>query len=128
MGRVNIEAGTPLSRKRKKSWRDAIVRHATEALLASVPEPSDFYPIKAPVRVEVSFYLPIPKTRLKGKRKIEPGSPHISKPDIDKLLRATLDPLKECGMLSDDSIVYGVRAQKRWTKPGDECAAILITW
>lgn len=60
------------------------------------------------VHIEIEFIMPRPK-RL-GKTKQEPM---IQKPDVDKLIRSTLDGLTTSGIIPDDSYVTHVEAEKR---------------
>jgi len=126
MGRVNVEAGTALSRKRKKAWADAVEREATEARLAVCPEMADAFPVATSCKVDVSFYMPIPKSRFTGKNKLYSGKPHTQKSDIDKLARAILDPLTISGVLKDDAMVSDLSCRKEWCFAGDERAEIII--
>jgi len=128
MGRVNVEAGTALSRKRKKAWADAVEREATEARLAVCPEMADIFPVATSCKVDVSFYMPIPKTRTKGKCKLAKDTPHTQKPDIDKLARGILDPLTVSGVLKDDCYVSELVCRKRWCDAGGERAEIIISF
>jgi Holliday junction resolvase RusA-like endonuclease len=76
-------------------------------------------PILGPVRVSVTFYLARPRFHFRtGKnahllRDAAPLFPS-TKPDIDKLLRSTLDGLGEAGVWRDDSQVVGVTAWKHY--------------
>jgi Holliday junction resolvase RusA-like endonuclease len=71
-----------------------------------------------PLEVLITFYLARPKT---VKRK------HASvKPDIDKLIRGTLDPLTQAGVIKDDALVVEVSARKEYCEPGQEGAWIQI--
>lgn len=124
--RCNIEAGTKVSRARKKAWASAVEASAIEARLTSAID--ERYPISSPVSVDVALYLPIPKSRLKGVRRIVAGGCHTSKPDVDKLARAILDPLTEAGVVKDDCVIAELVATKSWCLPGEERAEIAITW
>lgn len=65
-------------------------------------------PIEGPIRLEVTFWLPLPKSAPKRKR-IYP----IRKPDIDKLIRAVADALT--GVLyRDDSQIVEALVLKRY--------------
>ncbi len=94
--------------KKLPAWRKA-VQEAAEKL--------DFYSDE-PLEVLITFYLAKPKT---VKRK------HASvKPDIDKLIRGTLDPLTQAGVIKDDALVVEVSARKEYCEPGQEGAWIQI--
>lgn len=62
--------------------------------------------------------------------RIRAGAPrlHTQKPDLDKLLRATLDALTTSGVIRDDANVHAIHAQKTWCTPGQASGAhIAIT-
>jgi Holliday junction resolvase RusA-like endonuclease len=77
-------------------------------------------PIKAPVSIDLTFYMPIPKN-VSGviKRQMLNGvCYHMARPDIDNLQKFTLDCLNDI-VLADDSQVVEIRARKIFsTKPG----------
>ena len=63
--------------------------------------------------VQVVFFVPMPKSWSKSKRKEMNNKPHQQKPDIDNYLKALLD-----AVLDDDSHVYHVSASKYWSETG----------
>lgn len=74
-------------------------------------------PVKGPVKVGVEFVLPDQTGR-------HASSPHVARPDLDKLLRAVLDALT--GVLwVDDSQVVEVFARKRWAGRGEQPGAMV---
>ena len=96
-GRVVEAAGNAL-----KVWRRAIA----DECLAQVTEEHRL--MLGPVRVDIVFYLPRPKT-VKEKDRPLPIVP----PDIDKLARGVLDGIGQSGMVwGDDSQVIELRAVK----------------
>lgn len=56
--------------------------------------------------LSLEFHLQIAKTV-----KREVGSPHQQRPDIDNLVKAFLDALCD-----EDSYVWNIRAEKRWSQ------------
>ena len=64
-------------------------------------------------KLRIEFYLRMPKSWSKKKRKQYLGKPHQQKPDIDNLVKAFLDCL-----LDDDSFVWDIKAAKYWAKEG----------
>ena len=68
--------------------------------------------IAAPISVSLQFVLKRPK-RLRTQR---PEGP----PDLDKLIRGTLDPIEKAGAILDDSGVCWIAAGKRYAQPGEE--------
>lgn len=71
------------------------------------------YGEELPDSVRLVFHIPMPKSWSKKKRLTLDGQPHQQKPDIDNLVKAVLDAL-----LVDDSGVWSVSAEKRWSETG----------
>ena len=53
------------------------------------------------------------------------GTPHLRRPDIDNMLKTTLDGLVDSGLLTDDSIVASLFAKKRWCREGEAAATYI---
>lgn len=120
---IYLEDGTKISRARKKTWRARI--EAEFFLEAHKRYRKKRYPLTGPLVVDIVFKFPIPAYR---RRKIEPDELHVQKPDIDKLCRAILDPLTSAGIVKDDCVVFDLHGHKVWCEPGQEGAAIVLTW
>lgn len=106
-----------------KPWREAVKSACWQAEAVAV-----VFPAPTPVVVGVAFYLARPKGhygtgRSAGEVKASaPQRPAVT-PDLDKLLRSTLDGLGEGGLWTDDSQVVSVVAEKwyvcaEFTVPG----------
>lgn len=63
--------------------------------------------------VSVRFYIPMPDSWSKKKKREMLNQPHQQKADIDNLLKALLD-----ACLADDSSVYAITATKHWDVEG----------
>lgn len=65
------------------------------------------------LKVEIGFFMPIPKSWSKGKRlKAEnENTPHISRPDLDNLAKFVLDSLNGV-VWTDDAQIYNLCARK----------------
>ena len=113
-----------------KPWRAAVreaVYHGMKLDMGPVA------PLEGPVAVRVTFLFARPKSHY-GTRKGEPylrddAPVFVTRtPDVDKCVRALLDPLTEMGVWGDDSQVVIVHAAKRYCigseKPG---ATVIIT-
>jgi len=93
------------------NWRQAIADQVSQQTAVRLIEGS--------VRVELVFTLPRPKSVSKARRPRP-----TTKPDLDKLVRATLDAIslpRYVQLLTDDSIVTDLHAAKRYadhTPPG----------
>ncbi|MCK7676413.1 RusA family crossover junction endodeoxyribonuclease [Corynebacterium sp. CCM 9187] len=92
-------------------WRDAVALAARAAVCT---------PIDGPVRVRMAFRLP----RTKAMRH-KPAPPMVQKPDLDKLVRSTLDALTGIAF-HDDSQVTEVSAMKRRADPDEETGALIL--
>ena len=114
-------------------WREA-VRHAAEVAVAAqhyTPHPTN------PVAVNVVFTLARPRSHYRTGRNADllrdtaPRHP-ATQPDLDKLVRATLDGLADGGALTNDARVVTLYAAKAYAgghldaldSPG---ASVLIT-
>lgn len=87
-----------------KPWRQAI----KYAALKATREPLD-----CPVSLTVTFTLRKPLSA--PKRRVTLPS---KKPDLDKLLRSTMDGLTDAGVWIDDSQVVEITAAKRYANEG----------
>lgn len=103
------------SSKHVKPWREA-VKHAA---LQAMAEQADWDRSVAAVGLHVIFTLPRPKahygTGKTTRHQLRAGAPHLvhTKPDLDKLLRSTMDALKDAGCYADDQRVvqcYGLKS------------------
>lgn len=92
--------------KQLPEWRGAVIESAKLAALES-----GWVTCDSACRVEVTFFLPKPKT-VKRQFPIVP-------PDADKLLRAVFDSLTAAKVVSDDSVICDVIVLKRYAdSPG----------
>lgn len=113
------------SSSRVRPWREA-VKQATLDVLQSAEAPA--FGRGTAVGVMVTFLLPRPASHFRTGanatllRDAAPAWP-AGRPDVDKLLRSTLDALGEAGVWHDDSQVVEVLAVKRYgTRPGARIA------
>lgn len=96
-------------------WRETVAADVARA----VGEQS-FTPVDGPVAVTVLFTLARPVST--PKRVILP----FRKPDLDKLLRSTLDALTMGGALVDDARVVALTARKLYATPGQPTGATIM--
>jgi len=103
------------SSKKVKPWRSA-VRDAAEKTGTPM--------MLGPVAIDVTFLLSRPKGHYgTGRNSVNirdsaPAHPAV-KPDIDKLLRSTLDALTEAGIYRDDAQIVIVGAVKQYAHLGE---------
>lgn len=90
------------SSKKVKPWREAVAWAAAEHLNGRVRPV-----IEGPVELAITFYFARPTSGKARKR----AGPSV-KPDLDKLIRSTLDALKTSGLYEDDARVVKIEAEK----------------
>jgi crossover junction endodeoxyribonuclease RusA len=97
------------------AWREA-VRHETALAVALETQGTP----DGPVRVEIMFYLPRPKST--PKKVLYPAK----RPDVDKLARAVLDGLVAGWAMRDDAQVVTLVAMKRFADDRDRVPGCVI--
>lgn len=85
-----------------KPWRDAVEAAARTHCKTQ---------LAGPVQVTLSFFMPRPQ---------RPAHPHypVVMPDLDKLVRSTLDGLAQGGAYANDSQVVTIMTTKAYGEPG----------
>jgi Holliday junction resolvase RusA-like endonuclease len=123
-----------------KPWREAVRATTLDTLARSVEDNAGnlWTPGRLdPVELDAVFTLARPASHYRtGKRadQIKPTAPvdPVGRPDLDKLIRSTLDALTDAGALVDDARVVSVRAVKAY--PGghldalDTPGAVITLW
>lgn len=66
-----------------------------------------------PIPCRLTFTLAMPQGWTPKKKEAMNGQPHLQMPDLDNLLKATVDAL-----LKQDSHVWSFQAEKRWGYEG----------
>ena len=103
------------SSKLVKPWREAVKWAALELLLPA----HGGRPLDGPLRASLIFTLARPVSAPKGRTHPD------RKPDLDKLIRSTLDAITDAGLIADDARIVELRASKIYgAVPG---ATIAIT-
>ena len=104
------------SSKKVRPWRDSVAWAAREACEGRPP-------LAVPCGICITFYLPRPK---KPKFWRYPGA----RPDIDKLVRSTLDGLTNGGAFADDALVVYCLGVKTWANSaeGRHIGALIEIW
>jgi Holliday junction resolvase RusA-like endonuclease len=92
-----VEGGSATGRAKHKAWRSAV---ADVARQLAEPEPFD-----GALALLIGFRMPMPVSRPARAREVGVW-PHTVKPDIDKLIRCTLDGLTDGGLIRDDARVF----------------------
>lgn len=86
-----------------------------------------YQPLEGPVSLRLRFAFHRPKGHT-GKRGLLPSAPEhkVTKPDLDKLVRSTLDAMTGV-VFRDDSQVISLTAWKGWTEGDDQGCLVTIT-
>jgi len=118
-------SGSAANKGRLRSW-DALVREEAQRL---APATAPMF-VDKPLAVSITFRLARPSGHWgKGKRagQLVPSAPTAprTKPDADKLARATLDALHGT-IFDDDSRIVELLVRKRYAAPGEEGARIAV--
>ena len=108
--------------KKVKPWRASIER-------AFLLNPWDT--ITEPFSIRITFMMPRPKTHYRtGKHahELKDTAPryHTTTPDIDKLVRSTMDGLTQAGAIEDDKLACILHAQKLYLQDTSPGAIIII--
>ena len=112
IGQGRIIAANP----KLNSWRDSI---ATQ-----IATQTHHRLIDAPIRVELVFTLPRPKS-------VTRPLPTARVGDLDKLCRSVLDAIslpKYCQIILDDSLVTDLHSAKRYADHTPPGVRIMISW
>lgn len=90
--------------ERLKTWRVAVTEAALQAR-----EAGNVATMTGAVRLQVHFLMPRPASISPKKRPFP-----IVAPDLDKLVRAIGDALKEAGVYKDDCVIVSIEATKQY--------------
>lgn len=99
-GRRMIDGSSPAGRAKLRAWRGAVAEAAAEAASAGV--------FTGPTRLVLELQFARPKSRTRSHH-----GWHTVKPDKDKVLRATLDGLKDGGLIKDDALICSLEVTAR---------------
>jgi Holliday junction resolvase RusA-like endonuclease len=122
---VNVPSGSDANRNKQKAW-DTSVREAANRVLHSSWEELPFRGV--PLRVTLIFRVRRPIGHYNAKTgALKPSAPKwpITKPDKDKMFRATADSLTGI-LIDDDSRIVETHERKQYAEPGNEGARIVI--
>lgn len=125
---VNVPSGSDVNKRNLRSWDQAV------SMAARIAAGAAGYPTDRPafvdvaLRVNVTFRMKRPKGHWgkNGLSKVGRDTPYPkTKPDQDKLLRATLDAME--GLLfDDDGRISESFICRVWAAPGEEGASIIV--
>jgi Holliday junction resolvase RusA-like endonuclease len=101
--------------KSADAWKTAV----KSALL--IQQHFTIKPLTVPLHLMVQFYFPMPK-RLQFNKPVF----HIHTPDLDNLLKSTMDALTDVGAWRDDALVCKMTAYKWYTPDRTSIGANII--
>lgn len=119
---VNVPSGSKVNERKLKGWAGAVV----DAYHDQHGEPRRFH--RGAVAVAIVFRLAARKGDLDKAGRPKRSAPVlvVVKPDVDKLVRSTLDALTNAPAFGDDSQVALLLAAKVYVPPGSPLGATLI--
>jgi crossover junction endodeoxyribonuclease RusA len=109
------------SSRKVTPWREAIVSEVLRQGMEGLRMPG-------PVVVRLTFFLERPRghTTPKGVRRASAPAYPLRRPDLDKLVRSSLDGLTQSGIVTDDAVVTTIHAAKRYADARPAGAAVTI--
>jgi Holliday junction resolvase RusA-like endonuclease len=118
-----VPSGSNVNRDNLKSW-DQSVRLAAAEVARGAGAPLF---VDVAIRVSIAFRLVRPAGHWRKKGGLKPSAPQFpgTKPDLDKLARATGDSLRGT-IYDDDSRIVAMELTKTYALPGTEGATIVI--
>lgn len=93
-------------RREESDWKLCAKSALARGKAQNIPIPAG-----VPVRMDVVFHMPVPKSMSRKRREVILGSPHVKKPDADNLVKFVKDCLNGIAW-HDDSQVWQVFARK----------------
>lgn len=101
-------------------WREAVVGACQRGQIAEKR-------IDDAVAVRLTFWLTRPASHKRANGELRPNAPLAPgrTPDLDKLVRSTLDALVQAAVITDDSRVVTIHARKRYA---DDNAPGALIW
>ena len=111
-----IEGSSTSGRAKLKSWRTAVAEAAREA--------AEHGTYDGPLRLCIVFRFATPRSRKKADRSA--WTPHMVKPDLSKIIRATEDALTDAGLIVDDARICTLWVRKFEVPEGEWTGAEII--
>lgn len=110
---VVVDGSSSSGRQKLASWAAEVAREAANE--------RPLVPLSGPVCVEITFYMPKPKSAPKAKVWCD------KKPDADKVTRATLDPMSGV-IFHDDGQVSALSVRKMYATPDEPAGALVVVY
>lgn len=110
---ILLDGGSAVGAKKTSEWRQAVGWSARQACAGRPP-------MDGCIELKIRFVLPRPKSTRKGTHW------HNTRPDCDKLVRASGDALTESGAITDDARIVRIVAEKVLADPADPWTGAVI--
>jgi len=116
--------------KRVGPWRTAVAAAAREVRWQEIDSSPEISESGGALAVTIVFLMARPvshwrRTRTINELRADAPTRPATRPDLDKLVRSTLDGLKAGGAYADDGQVADLCAAKVYARPGDQPGAII---
>jgi Holliday junction resolvase RusA-like endonuclease len=122
--RAKDKAVRKASNARRRAWPEIVRASAYAASVAQIYGEDDRVgSLDGPLDVTATFYLRRPKNETRAQRE---RIWHTNTPDIDKLLRGVLDPMKKAGAITEDCRVVRVTVEKRYVGRDNLAASVRL--
>ncbi len=117
---IPVAKGRPRFRRFGKfvsTYTPAKTLAAEKSLIEKVRKFKPELPIVEPVHLDITFFMPIPKSTPKKKAEImrKEGLPHIKRPDLDNLVKLVKDALNGV-FWKDDSQIFSMNVSKKYSE------------
>lgn len=112
----------PLMRPRFHNGRGVYDAQRNEKLVLGINlrnQHQDRPPLTGPIRMDITFFMPVPKTRTRDKKFLM-DTYHIYKSDLSNMVKFYEDISQDCGILKDDCIIAELFAKKIYGEPRTE--------
>jgi Holliday junction resolvase RusA-like endonuclease len=76
-------------------------------------------PFEGPVRLDITFFMPVPLSRIKEKKSLM-DSYHYYRADLSNMVKFYEDLAQDCGILKDDCLIAEIFAKKIYGEPRTE--------
>lgn len=99
------------------AYKDKRQQERESILISELIKYKPAIPYECPIYVHFKAFLPVPLSKPKKWKEaaLQGTVQHITKPDVDNLLKFLLDCMKECGYFHDDSQIYAVVGEKQYS-------------
>ncbi len=129
---IPVAKGRPRFRRYGKfvgTYTPAKTLAAEKKLLSNVNKYKPSTPISEPIHLDITFFMPIPKSTSKRKAELlcKEQKPHIKRPDLDNLVKLVKDALNGI-FWNDDSQIFSMNVSKKYSDcPSTEITISTIT-